>query len=183
MRSVVILGSPRKNGNSATLANRAMEGINEAGGVYDSFYLNRMSIRPCQACEYCRRSNVGQCAIRDDMQTIYDQLAAADSLLLASPIYMFSVTAQLKLFLDRCYAVPHALQGKRIGIIITYGEKDEFSSGAINAIHALRDEYRYKQATILGIVHGSASTRGDVAQNAQLMDAAYQLGWALVKGI
>jgi multimeric flavodoxin WrbA len=89
---------------------------------------------------------------------------------------MFSVSAQLKLFMDRCYAVPAALYGKRIGILLTYGDEDVFESGAVNAIAAMRDEYRYKQAVIVGIVHGSANAAGEIAANKRVMDDAFALG-------
>lgn len=155
-KTVVVLGSPRKKGNSAALAYKAIEGIDAAGGACEVFYLNGMSIKPCQACYYCKRNNKGQCVIKDDMQLIYPKLEEADSLLLASPIYMFSVTAQLKLFMDRCYAVTHALEGMKVGILLTYGEPDERASGVLNAVNTLRDEYNYSKSEIAGILYGSA---------------------------
>ena len=178
-KTVVILGSPRKNGNSATLANKVIDGILSAGGSYEIFYLNGMKISPCQACDYCRRNDLEQCIIKDDMNLIYSRIKEADALLLAGPIYMFSVSAQLKLFMDRCYAIPSALKGKRVGILLTYGDVDEYVSGAINAIHTLQDEYRYKQAEILDILHGSAHKKGEIAMNTPLMERAYKLGTML----
>lgn len=180
-KAVIILGSPRKNGNSGTLAKRAIAGMLSVGGSYEAFYLNGLNISPCQACEYCRRNDTEQCAIKDDMSLIYSKIKEADALLLASPIYMFSVSAQLKLFMDRCYAIPRSLEGKRVGILLTYGDVDEYASGAINAINTLKDEYNYKQAEIIGILHGSANDKGEIASNTRLMDQAYQLGKALVE--
>lgn len=175
-KAVVILGSPRKNGNSATLARQAASGFTSAGGSVETFYLNGMNIRPCQGCDHCRRHPEKGCFMKDDMKMIYDSLASADALLVAGPIYMFSVSAQIKLFMDRCYAVPAALYGKKIGILLTYNDVDIFESGAVNAIAALRDEYRYKQADIVGIVHGSANAAGEIAANKRVMDDAYALG-------
>ena len=175
-KAVVILGSPRKNGNSATLARQAASGFTAAGGSVETFYLNGMNIRPCQGCNHCRRHPEKGCFMKDDMRLIYDSLSAADALLVAGPIYMFTVSAQLKLFMDRCYAVPASLYGKRIGILLTYGDEDVFESGAINAIAALRDEYRYKQAVIVGIIHGSADAAGEISANKRVMNDAYELG-------
>jgi len=177
---VILLGSPRKNGNSATLAKQAEDGILSVGGTVETFYLNGMNIRPCQGCEHCRRRPEEGCAIRDDMQRIYPALKEAYAVLIASPIYMFSVTAQTKLFLDRCYAVSQSFAGKRIGILLSYGDVDEFESGAVNAIFSLRDEYRYKKAKIVGIVHGSADAIGEIASNQRVMEDAFQLGKTLV---
>ncbi|HML48682.1 MAG TPA: flavodoxin family protein, partial [Clostridia bacterium] len=175
-KAVIILASPRKDGNSAALADQARRGFEDAGGIAEAFYLNGMNIRPCQACGHCQRHPEKGCILRDDMHLIYGALASADALLLASPIYMFTMTAQLKLFSDRCYAVPDSIKGKRVGILLTYGDEDEFISGAVNAIAALRDEYRYKCAAIVGIVHGSAGEKGAIKANARVMDDAYALG-------
>ena len=142
-KAIVMLGSPRRRGNSEILAEKAMEGIKEAGGAYEVFRLNTMNIRPCQACKYCREEGHTLCTIHDDMDAVYAALTGADVLLLASPIYMFTVSAQLKLFMDRCYACLGALAGKRIGVLLTYGDADEYTSGAVNAISTLKDTYRY----------------------------------------
>ncbi|WP_371363956.1 hypothetical protein SRRS_48470 [Sporomusa rhizae] len=178
-KTLVILGSPRKNGNSAILGNKVIEGITAAGGTYETFYLNGMNIRPCQACDSCKRNNLNTCVIKDDMHLLYPQLPEADSLLITSPIYMFNVSAQLKLFLDRCYAVSQALKGKRVGVVLTYGDSDEYKSGAINAINALKDEFNYAQANLVGIVHGNALAAGEIAANTRLMEQASALGKAL----
>jgi multimeric flavodoxin WrbA len=177
---LAILGSPRKNGNSATLAHRAIEGVCEAGGQCEAFWLHGMSIRPCQACDACRRQSEKRCVQKDDMQTLYDALEQADALLLASPVYMFTMSAQLKLFMDRCYAVPDALKGKRVGVVLAYGGDDETDSGAIHAMRAIEDNYAYQGAEVMGIVHGSADLPGEIAANAGVMDAAYALGRALI---
>ncbi len=177
----VILGSPRKNGNSTLLAQRACEGIAAAGGEFQTVYLNGLSIRPCQACDACRRHPEKRCTIKDDMHTVYDAVEAADAVLMASPIYMFTVSAQLKLFLDRCYAIPNAFTGKRMGVVLVYADEDEISSGAIHAMNSLRDLFDYREAELAGIVHGSAETPGEIKSNARMMDQAYELGKKLVE--
>lgn len=178
---LAVLGSPRKNGNSALLARRAMEGVAASGGSCETVWINDLSIRPCQACDACRRHPEKRCAIKDDMQSVYDAVIEADALLLASPIYMFTVTAQLKLFLDRAYAIPDAFMGKRMGILLTYGDEDEVSSGAIHAMNTLRDLCAYREMEIAGIVHGSAEAPGEIAANTQVMDEAYELGKKLAE--
>lgn len=173
---VVVLGSPRKNGNSALLAKKAAEGIEAAGGSCVTFYINGMNIRPCQACDACRRRPEERCVIQDDMCAIYDALESADALLMAAPVYMFTMSAQLKLFLDRSYAVPDAFRGKRVGILLTYGDDNEVDSGAIHAMNALRDLCAYREASVTGIVHGSADGPGEIAGNARVLEEAFELG-------
>ena len=174
-KTVVILGSPRKDGNSAILAYKAIEGIIAAKGTYEVFYLNSMNIRPCQACEFCKNKSE-QCIINDDMQLIYRKLNEANAILIASPIYMFSVTAQLKLFMDRCYASTRTLVGMKIGALLTYGDSNESTSGVLNAVNTLKDEYNYSQSEVVGIFHGNAYEKGEIILNTQLLGKAYELG-------
>ena len=177
---VVVLGSPRKNGNSATLAKRVIAGAEAAGAAVDSFYLHEMDIRPCRACDSCQEEIAKDCVVDDDMQRIYPGLRRADALVIASPIYWFNVSAQTKLFIDRCYALGspqgHALAGKRIGIVLTYADADPFVSGAVNAIRAFQDAFNFIGARIVGLVYGSAWKAGEIQSNQPLMDKAYALG-------
>lgn len=160
---VVLLGSPRKGGNSAALAERIAEGARAAGATVETFYLHGMTLKPCTACEGCHQPESTGCVIEDDMQKIYPKMAAADALVFASPIYWFTMSAQLKVAVDRCYALigekGHALKGKRIGLAFAYGAPDPFDSGCVNAIRAFQDAFRFIEAEIVGMVYGSAGRR------------------------
>jgi len=181
---VIVMGSPRKNGNSATLAHRVAEGARAAGADVESFYLHEMDIKPCTACDVCREDTATDCNIDDDMQNLYPKLRQADALVIASPIYWFTVAAQTKLFMDRCYALGgpqgNALKDKRIGIILTYGDSDPFNSGAVNALRTLQDAFAYIGSHIVGMVDGRASEAGEIKTNRDLMGKAYRLGKQLV---
>jgi multimeric flavodoxin WrbA len=93
---------------------------------------------------------------------------------------MFNVSAQLKLFLDRTYAVPEAIRSKPVGILLTYADEDEIISGAVYAMNSLRDLCAYRGAMLTGIVHASASDAGEVTNNVRAMDEAFALGSALI---
>jgi len=179
-RIVVILGSPRENGNSATLARRVIAGAREAGAAVESYYIHGMGIKPCSACDACQGSIEAECVIDDGMQEVYQALRAADAIVIASPIYWFSVSAQTKAFLDRCYALGgpegSALKGKRIGIVLTYEDPDPFISGAANALRSFQDMFSYVGATIDGMIYGTASAPGEISANTELMDRAHRLG-------
>ncbi len=95
---VILKGSPRERGNSNVLADRVANGAKESGAQVESFYLHGMDIRPCDGCDFCR--DAGICAVNDDMQMLYPKLLAADAVVLASPIYWFTVCAQTKVFMD-----------------------------------------------------------------------------------
>ena len=179
---VIVKGSPRRNGNSAILADQVAAGAESVGAEVDVFYLHGMDIRPCDACEACHASMEDECIVEDDMQNIYPKLRQADALVVASPVYRFTVSAQTKLFIDRCYALGggdptrYALKGKHIGIVLTYGDTDPFNSGAVNALRTFQDEYNYIGAEIVGMVYGSADKAGEIRQNDSLMAEAKELG-------
>jgi multimeric flavodoxin WrbA len=181
-KMLIVKGSPRKNGNSATLADQVAAGAQEAGAQVESVYLHGMDISPCDACEACQASADAECIVDDDMQSLYPKVREADVIVYASPIYWFTISAQLKLFMDRCYALggdeveDHGLAGKRIGVVLTYGDDDLFSSGGINAIRTFQDAFRYIPAEIVDIVHASANDPGEIKANEDVMQRAYDLG-------
>jgi multimeric flavodoxin WrbA len=179
---LILKGSPRQKGNSSLLADQVADGARAAGAEVESFYLHSMDIRPCDACDACQGTDA-DCIIEDDMQLLYPKLRSADAIVVASPVYWFTMSAQTKLCIDRWYALedPHgnALAGKQIGIVLTYGDTDPFTSGAINAIRTFQDMFRYVKANIVGIIYGTALNVGDVQKQAGLLERAYKLGQKL----
>jgi multimeric flavodoxin WrbA len=182
-KSILILkGSPREKGNSATLANQLALGAIEASAQVESIYLHGMDIRPCDACDFCQEDGSG-CVIADDMQTLYPKLRAADVIVFATPVYWFSLTAQLKLCIDRWYAMElrtgSELAGKKLALVMVYGDTDLYTSGGINVIYTLESICRYTGLELAGIVHGTANDIGDAEKQPALMAQAFQLGQKL----
>ena len=178
---LVLKSSPRENGNSNTLAEQVVAGAKEAGAAVESLMLHQMDIRPCDACDVCQETGV--CIVKDDMQQVYPLLEKADAIVVAGPVYWFTINAQAKLCIDRWYALESsqgsALRDKRIGIVLTYGDTDLYTSGGINAIHTFESMFRYIGAEITGMVYGSAHEIGDAAKQPELMSSAYQMGQKL----
>ena len=176
--NVILKGSPRERGNSSVLADQARAGAEAEGATVEAFHLHSMDIRPCDACDFCRETGV--CVIKDEMQGLYPKLISADAIILASPIYWFTYSAQLKLCIDRWYAIwnfnEDVFKGKPVGIILTYGDTDLYTSGTINAIHTFESMFRYLKAEIAGWVYGSVNDEGDAQKNSELMEQAYRLG-------
>ena len=148
---LALQGSPRKKGNSITLAEQIVKGAESVGAAVEKIYLHDKDISPCQACYACQRPDSIGCAIDDEMQPIYNKLIKADCWIIASPVYWFSMSAQTKLFMDRCFALPaykkDAFAGKRIAIAMSYGDTDAF---------------RYVGANLIGMVYGSAEKPGEI---------------------
>lgn len=179
---LILNGSPRVKGNSATLAEQVAVGARAAGAEVESVYLHRLKIRPCAACDRCHTEGQG-CVVKDDMQGLYPKLLVADALLVASPIYWFTFSAQTKLCMDRWYALESQqgsrLRGKRFGLVLTYGDTDLYTSGAINAIYTFQSMLRYLRAELVGMVYGTAMDPGDVQKQPALLEQAYRLGQKL----
>ena len=181
---LVLLGSPRKKGNSTTLANQIVAGVESAGATAEKIFLHGKAISPCQACYACQRPDSKGCAIDDEMQPIYAKLIEADGWVIASPVYWFSMSAQTKLFLDRCFALTaykqDAFAGKRIAVAMSFGDEDAFNSGCVNALRTFQDAARYVGANLVGMVYGSADKPGEIKSNTALMQQAETLGKKLV---
>ncbi len=184
---LILLGSPRKGGNSTVLAEQIRKGAEAEGAEAETVRLNALHIRPCQACYTCQAEDRPGCKVEDDMQALYPKLIRCGSWVIASPVYWFSMSAQTKAFMDRCYALfcrdeeKSRLRGKRIAIAMSYGDADPFVSGCVNALHSFQDAYRYAGAEIVGMVYGSADEPGEIRANQALMQAAWDLGRALAR--
>jgi multimeric flavodoxin WrbA len=183
---LVLLGSPRKKGNSAVLAGMIAKGAKAVGARVETLFIHGMKIAPCKSCYACQKPNSKGCAIKDDMQSVYKKLIEADVWVIASPVYWFTMSAQTKLWMDRCFALlPHAKEAfvdKRIAIAMSYGDNDPFKSGCVNALRTFQDAYGYVQANICGIVYGSAMDTGEIKKNEALMKEAEELGRQIVVG-
>jgi multimeric flavodoxin WrbA len=181
---LVILGSPRRKGNSSTLAARISRGAKSAGAEVETLFLQDLKISPCRGCDTCQKHDSKGCAIKDDMQEIYPKLIRSAAWVIASPVYWFTMSAQTKIFMDRCYALPayakNPFAGKRIAIAMSYGDADPVKSGCVNALRTFQDAYRYTRSKIVGMVYGSAMKAGEIANNEALMREAEELGKLLV---
>lgn len=103
MHTLIILGSPRKNGNSETLAQAVADGIlQHPHATLEFIRLNDLKISPCQGCGGCNKTST--CVIDDDMTPLYEKVDACDHLILVSPIYFYGLSAQCKIFIDRFQA-------------------------------------------------------------------------------
>ncbi|MDD5760043.1 MAG: flavodoxin family protein, partial [Desulfobulbaceae bacterium] len=100
---VALTGSPRKGGNTESLVATIMGGAAQMGAECETVRLPDLKIGPCIGCGGCQKT--GHCVIDDDMQGLYEKLAAAQVVCLASPIYFYGLTAQTKLFIDRLQAL------------------------------------------------------------------------------
>ncbi len=102
-RVIGISGSPRRSGNTDSLLNRALDGASSEGAFVEKVFLNDLVFKPCQACGKCHGKGI--CGVRDDMAGIYRKIERSSAVIIASPIYFGTVTAQLKAMIDRFHGV------------------------------------------------------------------------------
>lgn len=166
------------------LAARISRGAKSAGAEVETVFLHALKISPCRGCDTCKKPDSKGCAIADGMQETYRKLIKADAWVIASPVYWFTMSAQTKIFMDRCYALTAYTEkpfvGKRIAIAMSYGDADPVKSGCVNALRTFQDAYRYTGSKIVGMVYGSAIEAGEIADNKTLMREAEELGKRLV---
>lgn len=121
---LILSGSPRKGGNSDLLCDAFMRGAQEAGHQVEKIFIRSKKVAPCNACYYCTQSG-GKCAIQDDMDEILDKMQAADVIVMASPVYFYSIDAQMKAVIDRCVARWTNIPNKEFYYIMTAAENSE----------------------------------------------------------
>jgi len=100
---LALYGSPRRKGNTALLLKRCVEGARAAGAEVEEIVLRDLKMSPCLEIYGCKES--GRCVIQDDFQSVYDKLASCDGLILASPIFFYTVSAHTKILMDRCQSL------------------------------------------------------------------------------
>ncbi len=126
MKIISLVGSPHKEkGNTAKLLRLVLDGAESAGAQTETIFLPGGTVLPCRACDSCHKK--GTCPQKDDMESIKQKIYESDALVLASPNYIFSVSAQMKAFMDRCCGVIHCMsfEGKYGASVVTSGGGDE----------------------------------------------------------
>ncbi|MEJ5348345.1 MAG: flavodoxin family protein [Desulfosoma sp.] len=103
MHIVGIYGSPRVGGNTDKMLDAFLEGAQEEGALVSPIYVRKLSMQGCLGCGGC--DETGQCVVKDDMQEVYPLLEKAEGIVLATPVYFYNVTGQVKLLIDRCQAL------------------------------------------------------------------------------
>jgi len=189
MKILVVLGSPRKNGNSETLVGKVISGAENAGAACEVVRLSSLNIHPCIGCGGCEKEGI--CVIDDDMQKLYPKITDADRIIIASPIYFYGVTAQTKAFIDRCQALwsRKYILGRRleerlprigyyVGVSATRGER--IFEGAILSVKYAFDAMDFEYGDEC-VVRG-VDRKGAVSNKEKELSQAYAFGTRIASG-
>ena len=120
MKILVLNGSPHSNGATTDMVTAFASGATEAGHEVQIINVAQKNIRGCLACEYCR-THEGACIQKDDMQEIYPAILSADMVVFASPIYYFTLSAQLQAVIHRTYSIDIPKNVKKVALIMSSG--------------------------------------------------------------
>ncbi len=192
MKIIAIYGSPRRSGNTALLLQKAVQGARDEGADVKEIVLRDMEISPCLEIYGCRET--GRCVINDDFQMIYDQLATCDGVMLASPVFFYAVSAQVKTLMDRCQSfwvkkywidgTPHGSEiYKRKGLLISVGAskgKNLFDGILLN-VRYFYDALDIDLTEML--LYRGVDIEGDILKQPSCLQEAYKAGKSLCSNI
>jgi len=182
------MGSPRVKGNTDLLLDEALRGAKSRQAEVEKLVVDKMKITPCREYYGCLRD--GNCVIRDDMDIIYPQLVEADGIIVASPMFFYGVTAQLKALIDRCqalwarkYVLKTLPDSKKKGVFIGVGatKGKQLFDGSILTIKYFFQAFGVEYSDEL-LVRG-VDKRGEIKEHPDMLAEAFELGERLAQYI
>jgi len=174
LKLLAIIGSPRPSGNTNYLVDQALEEAAEQGIQMEKIILSQYKVNPCLGHDNC--ASRGSCQQKDDAVWILDKFREADGVILATPVYYYNVSAQMKAFIDRNYFLykhDQKYKARAVGIIIVAEQ-----IGIEDTLHTLKqfaDELSVKRDRMF-IASGYANKSGDAKKNLKLVEEARKLG-------
>ena len=169
---LILSGSPRKGGNSDTLCDAFLRGATEAGHDAEKIRVAEKKIAFCRGCYACES---GKCAIDDDMPEILQKMIDADVLVLASPVYFYSVCAQLKALIDRTVARWQEVKNKEFYYIVTAADAERASAETTLACFRGYADC-VEGAKEMGVICGMGVYEKGEIQGTQALSDAYEMG-------
>lgn len=191
MKILGICGSPRRGGNTEVLLKEALKGAHEARAEVEEIFLRDKTISPCLEIYGCKKD--GQCVIRDDFQEVAEKMIQADALILATPIFFYTISAHTKMLMDRCqsfwvkrYFLKLPISPgrfRRKGALISVGATrgKRLFEGVILTVRYFFDALDIDLSDTL-LVRG-VDEKGKIFDHPEEIQAAYDLGMKLATGV
>lgn len=171
---LILSGSPRKEGNSDLLADEFEKGAKESGHEVEKIRVAEKDIGYCKACYFCKR-NSGRCIQEDDMENILQKMIDSDVIVFATPVYFYSIDAQLKTLIDRTVARWTEVKDKEFFYLITCADEER---NACNVTLACLRGYAdcVERAKEVGYIFGTGVYEKGTIRNRKEMNEAYLAG-------
>ncbi len=174
---LILSGSPRNGGNSDLLCDEFAKGAREAGHEVEKLRVAQLDIHPCIACYHCS-AHGGECVFRDDMAAVLQKMIDADVLVLASPVYFYSVDAQLKAVIDRTVARWLEVKNKEMYYIVTMA--DTAPASAETTLACFRGYADCVEGAVeKGVILGGGAYESGAIKALPAMREAYEVGKAV----
>lgn len=171
---LILSGSPRKGGNSDILCDEFMRGAAESGNAVEKIRVAERKIGFCRGCYYCKKSG-GDCAIKDDMAEVLQKMIDADVIVLASPVYFYSIDAQLKAVIDRTVARWLEVKEKEFYYIATCADPERQScERTFECFRGYAD--CVEGAKEMGVIYGTGVYEKSEVTDTEAMRQAYRMG-------
>lgn len=166
MNILILNASPRRNGNTEILAKTFAETAERNGHMVQIVNAYDVQVAPCLACGHCLNVEKGVCVQKDGMETIRPLFDAADIVVFASPIYFFTVSAQLKCVIDRFYAANKVGVGFKKSVLLLDSHSPNVFDSAIAMFQSMNRYFKWES---LGIVAMDGMTaKGSAADDPRL---------------
>lgn len=177
-KNVLILSSsPRKGGNSDTLCDQFLKGAQEAGHSVEKIFLKEKNIQYCTGCGVCNTTH--QCVQKDDMAEILEKMVAADVIVMATPVYFYTMCAQMKTLIDRTVPLYTRMTNKEFYFIVTAADNDEaMMQRTIESFRGFTEDC-LNGAKEKGILYGTGAWKAGEIQDTPAMRQAYEMGKAV----
>lgn len=191
-RILAISGSPRRKGNTALLLDRAVQGAREAGAKVEEVVLRDLKMSPCLEIYGCLKT--GRCVIQDDFQELYDQILECNGIILASPIFFYTVSAHTKILMDRC----QSLWVKRYWLEKTpFNKKGSTRKGLFISVGATKGKRLFEGALLTvryffdaidtelwrSLLYRGLDFEGDAKKHPEYLEEAFQTGKGLARAL
>ena len=171
---LILSGSPRRGGNSDLLCDEFMRGAKEAGNEVEKIRVAEKQIGYCTGCYYCKKSG-GVCVKKDDMADVLQKMIDADVIVLASPVYFYSIDAQLKAVIDRTAARWREVENKEFYYIVTCADTDRAATETTLACFR-GFAVCLKGAKEKGVIYGTGAYEPGSIRSLSAMKEAYEMG-------
>ena len=167
----VLIGSTRKNGNTEILANAFIDGINQQENTVEVISVKGKRINGCTGCDFCYKDSSHNCAQKDDMQDIYEKLADADIFVIATPVYFYGVSSQLKSIIDRLHnPIRNTFKVKKLVLLAVCADTiPTVFDSLITMYHSVLSYFSLKDGGVITVP--GVAQKGDILGNDALLKA------------
>ncbi len=170
MKIAIFNGSPRKE-NTFAMAEAFREGAEAAGHEVEVYHVGQMKINGCLACEYCHNKGEGSCVQKDDLEKIMPAYREADMIVFASPVYYFTMTAQMEAAIQRVYCIGKPARAKKAALLLSSASEGVYD-GAVAQFKAYAN---YTGIEVAGIITAHGSENKTDAKLNEVRDLARSL--------